>query len=230
MFSDSVVAVFSNIAVVAGGIIAVAALWRKVIVPASRRFKSTLDRFDKIDEVLKELKPNGGTSLRDGVNRIELVTQDLTSHLERHDKKLDRMSQVQWALAQDVRCGVFETDRLGVFIRVNQQFSRLVGRNQEECTGNNWIHCIHESDRERVLEEWNSAIRFRRNMDTVCRVVHSDGHTFGVVFKATTLFDTLAGKRRDEVENALPDVSGWIGSINKVPETLKPPAGGTSMH
>ena len=44
---------------------------------------------DRLDEIKKETKPNGGASLRDAVDRIEkkldAVTSDLDRHLGFHD-------------------------------------------------------------------------------------------------------------------------------------------------
>ena len=44
---------------------------------------------DRLDEIKKETKPNGGSSLRDAVDRIEkkldAVTSDLDRHLGFHD-------------------------------------------------------------------------------------------------------------------------------------------------
>jgi len=44
---------------------------------------------DRLDEIKKETKPNGGSSLRDAIDRIEkkldAVTSDLDRHLGFHD-------------------------------------------------------------------------------------------------------------------------------------------------
>jgi len=57
---------------------------------------------EQVRFIVCELKPNGGASVRDSLNRIELrqVLQE----------------QRQWAILSDMSVGVFETDAEGEFI------------------------------------------------------------------------------------------------------------------
>lgn len=219
MLSDAVAHTFANIAAITGGIVGVVVLFRKVIIPATRRFKATLERFDKIDDVLKELKPNGGTSLRDSINRIEDEMHSQTERLRSHDRKLDRLTQTQWALTQNARCGIFETDRSGAFIRVNQTFARIVGHAQDECRGHNWYNFVASEDRERVMTEWNDAVEWHRDVEISFNMQHSDGHTFKALLKAKALEDTYAGGDKPS-EDALPAVSGWVGSVYRIQDEM----------
>jgi len=44
-----------------------------------------------LDKFLKELKPNGGSSIKDQVTRLEIQFQNMEKHQEKMDEKLDRL-------------------------------------------------------------------------------------------------------------------------------------------
>lgn len=73
-------------------IVALAAIWQKVLKPAAQRLALLNQIWDKLQH---EFEPNSGTSLRDAVDRTVLRLaelndrfDDLEIHLERVDKKL----------------------------------------------------------------------------------------------------------------------------------------------
>ena len=82
----------------------------------------------QMEFVVTELKPNGGASIRDCLNRIEL--RQLLS------------DQRQWAVFADMAMGVFETNAAGGFIRVNRKYLRITGRSLEEVKGSGWVNTI----------------------------------------------------------------------------------------
>lgn len=201
-------------AVVAGGG-AIILVWRRAIRPTVRLVV-------KIDKAVQELLPNGGGSLRDSVNRIEKETtaQSLTlleqkRSLLQHGRRIDHIGQLQWAMTMDARFGIFETDSMGDVIRVNQTFCRIVGRSQEDCLGNNWVICIDERDRDGVMAEWNSAIKYRRNFEKIFNMRHSDGHRFLVLCKARLIYGTFPGGT-SSISAAQDGIGGWIANFTKI--------------
>ena len=101
--------------------------------------------------VVDELHPNGGASVRDSLNRIELrqVLQE----------------QRQKAILSDMSVGVFETNNEGEFVWVNRKYLRMTGRAPDEVKGSGWINTVAHRDRERVVLAWNTAIEEEREFE-----------------------------------------------------------------
>lgn len=122
--------------------------------------KTTRKLEEGIDTLLAEMKPNGGTSFRDQINRIE-----------RRQLYLDGRSKAM--LNEDFN-GVFETDAEGKCNWVNRRLIRMSGRAFEELKGHGWINMVHAEDRESVEKEWDSAIAENRAFMVSHRMLHPD--------------------------------------------------------
>jgi len=129
----------------------------------------------KLDFIVSELHPNGGASVRDSLNRIELrqVLQ------ERRQK----------AILSDMSVGVFETDNEGEFVWVNRKYLRMTGRAPDEVKGSGWINTIAHRDRERVVLAWNKAIEEEREFEEEFLMITPDDDRVQVqarTYKMTT--------------------------------------------
>jgi PAS domain S-box-containing protein len=115
---------------------------------------------ETLDHIVTELRPNGGSSIRDSLNRIELrqVLQE----------------QRQKAILTDMSVGVFETDTEGSFIWVNRKYLRMTGRAPSEVNGSGWVNTIAERDRERVISEWQTAIAEEREFEAEYMIITPD--------------------------------------------------------
>lgn len=115
----------------------------------------------KLDYVVSELLPNGGSSIRDSLNRIESrqVLQD----------------QRQRAILSDMSVGVFETDEFGQCIWVNRKYLRMTGRTLAEVSGSGWANILADEDRVRVVAGWTAAINEQREFEMEYRIVSPDG-------------------------------------------------------
>lgn len=122
--------------------------------------KATRKLEEGIGVLLSEMKPNGGSSLKDQINRIE-----------NRQLYLDGRSKAM--LNEDFN-GVFETDEDGRCNWVNRRFIRMTGRSFEELRGHGWHNIIHPEDRERVEKEWDSAIAENRAFMVSYRMIHPD--------------------------------------------------------
>lgn len=126
--------------------------WRYFLKKKYEEFKVDLQNLQKLTEYIPkieridfELKPNGGSSIRDAINRIEsLVTVQ--------DKKL-------LSLFQSMPFGTFITDEFGNWTQVNLMLCRISERTETELKGRNWMRCIEESDRANVILEWERSIK-----------------------------------------------------------------------
>lgn len=111
-------------------------------VTESRREISSV--MDLLHTINKELKPNGGSSMRDQITRIE--------------RRQVLAEQRHRALIEDSDSGIFEADANGDCIWVNSTFCRLAGRMPAQLMGKGWKLAIRETDREKIERLWYAAI------------------------------------------------------------------------
>lgn len=97
-----------------------------------------------LSDIAKELKPNGGSSLRDLGDRLE-VRQLVLEH-----KVL--------LLLQDAPEAHFETDKTGRCVAVNSAYLKLTMMSFEDVLKNDWLLGIHPDDLDRVVRGWNDAV------------------------------------------------------------------------
>ena len=113
-----------------------------------------------INLLLSEMRPNGGHSFRDQINRIE----ERQLYLDGRSKAM---------LNEDLN-GVFETDAEGNCTWVNRRLIRMTGRSFEELRGHGWVNTVHPEDRDRVEKEWESAQMENRAFMVSFRMLHPD--------------------------------------------------------
>lgn len=113
---------------------------------------------DKLNQILTELKPNGGSSLKDQLNRLE-------AHVS--------ISEAQRRLLMDASLqGIWTSDVRGKCTWINETFKIKTEAHAEELLGDNWINCIHPHDRDQVQKEWESAIKDGRIFNLFYRVIN----------------------------------------------------------
>lgn len=113
-------------------------------------------------QLLDEVRPNGGSSLRDAINRIE-----------HRQIRLDERAK---AMMHEEDKAMFESDAEGNTVWVNRKYQRLVGRTLEDLKGHGWVNTIHPEDREHVNEEWYRAVEEERTFVSNFRVVDPEGN------------------------------------------------------
>ena len=125
-------------------------LWKKVIGPLIQMFAKYKRALQKIDRIWFEVTPNGGTSIKDSVKRIEKE-----SALSRERFK---------AIYAEAVAAVFETDQDGNFIWVNRTFCKLSGRSPDQLLGHAWHNAICPTVKDETIEEWQKAIDENREL------------------------------------------------------------------
>ena len=98
----------------------------------------------QLQEVSKELKPNGGGSIKDQVKQI--ATDVKTICVER---------DATFLLSKEP---MFKNDEHGYCILANNALCQLYGVSQEQLLGLGWLNYIIEEDKERIKEEWLNVI------------------------------------------------------------------------
>lgn len=116
--------------------------------------------------ILKELQPNGGSTIKD---QIRAIRTDIGYIKSRELSRIYIDSQAQW-----------ECDQNGHCIRVNKAWVDLTGISENDAAGNGWIKAVHDGDKQRVYDQWLEAIhnnnsflmRFRIRNSTSGNVQH----------------------------------------------------------
>ena len=186
---------FDAIAVIAAIGTALVFIWRKALLPTIRLVRKLFKELDgmedtksKIASIYSELHPNGGSSIRDAVNRIE--------------SRMVAVEQRQNIYLLEAPQGIYETNSEGKCIGVNRTYCRMLGRTEKEILGMGWLNGIAEYDRDRVLDDWNNAIQ--QKIEFICKydMIDSDGYIFSV--------DGIAYPMENPNNH---NTIGWIGTI-----------------
>lgn len=146
---------------------------------------------ESIKSIERELKPNGGSSLRDAIKRIE-------------NRQIIQEQRLLFILDSNPDVGVFETDEFGNCTRVSLTYCHMLNKTQDECTGMGWTTALYPEDKEKVFTEWSSAIKYSRPFDMKYRFMRANGSPFEVHGKANPIFGK-DGK-----------ILAWLGMIKLV--------------
>lgn len=105
----------------------------------------------KIREILKELRPDGGASLRDQMNRIEETNQ---------------WANIKFRVMMD-RTGSldFTIDHNLMLMNASMRFLEMLGVPFEDAVGTGWINRICQTEREAVMRELSNCAKFFRTFD-----------------------------------------------------------------
>lgn len=144
------------------------AFFKKVIIPAASHItvisslmeevKSVVKVHNNLDfeklvedvaQILKDLRPNSGTSMRDAINRIE--------------SRLIQMEGVQEALQQDGPVAIFRCTPDGSNLEVNRTFCRWLQCTENELIGFGWKNFVYRYEEEYDLI-WRSAFSDGREL------------------------------------------------------------------
>lgn len=155
---------------------------------------------DKLDLIMSQLVPNGGSSIKDSLDRIEDKQEFFGSFLKA------QMNVNAKAL--------FEADRTGRCTWVNRPHSRLTGFQTSEVMGDGWINVVAPECRTRVAEQWRRAVEQEREFDEDVWYIKTDGQTRYLVNVHAYVISGRGGK-----------ANGWIGEVTRkrdVPEVIGP--------
>ena len=170
------------------GPLAAIARWRDAVFGAAVRPLMSGARAEKLAQaILLELKTNGGSSLKDAINRIE-------------ERQVRMDGRIALMLTPDDAVAAFEADGDGLCVWISPAHAKLTGRALDEVQGRGWLSFVHADDAEHVREAWTSAVTGGWPFSTRFRIVHRDGATVHVHSTANPL---TAGLR----------TVGWSGLI-----------------
>lgn len=122
-------------------------------------FKKFID--EKLKNIYDQVTTNGGTSLRDSVDRMEI--------------RLNIMDERFKAMSEANIMGLYECDTDGHCTWVSHAWSELTGLSVEEAKGNGWVKGVDEGDRISVANEWNECIKDQRSFHAIFNMINRTG-------------------------------------------------------
>ncbi len=153
---------------------------------------------EKLDTIMLQLVPDGGSSIRDSLDRIEdkqhFFGSFLKTQLNAHPKAL------------------FETDCVGRWTWVNRPHSRLTGFQTAEVMGDGWVNLVAPECRGRVQIKWAAAIEAGREFDEDVWYIKTDKKT-----------RYLVNVHAYTIENRDESVGGYIGEVTPLDQTQQEP-------
>lgn len=150
----------STIVTLAAVLGAIGVIWKAIINPVWGSYKKLTSIYNTLEthlpfivNISNEFKPNGGSSIKDILTRIDKNTQGSISRL--------------WTLLENSPYGYFETDVNGKCIKVNRRWLKLADLNSDQYKDYGWLNGIKSIDRDRVFREWEECIEQKREFSSI---------------------------------------------------------------
>lgn len=152
-----------------------------------------------VTEILGEVKPNGGKSLKDRVT-------DIQRKVNKDSETINTIfSRQKWILDSRPE-PIFECDVSGSCTWVNEKYCQLLKHDVDYFKNNGWKNGIHNEDREHVEREWEKAIKDRRSSTSEHRLVDREGNVINVKVIATRNEDHGYIGRIEILDNKISDI------------------------
>lgn len=142
--------------------------------------------------IKQQILPNGGSSISDTVKRIE-IRQCIADGMDR-------------AILMKINAIMFESSVEGRCLAVSRAYCDFTGKQKEDILDNGWINCIVEEDRERVWEEWSTAVSQKREYIGQYKMIDHNGKKIPVTCRTFNVY------------NPKLEVIRYIGLVEKVDE------------
>jgi len=146
------------------------------------RIDEANDLYKKVQLIAEEFRPNGGSTLRDAINRIEA--------------SVTIQEQKTLAIIKSLPLGTWISDARGKFVDVNKSMCKIMQRTESEIRGDNWSNWIIPAEKEQVVEEWTRCITSDLNFDASFSCVLPNGKiqkVHAVAYQLRSLNGALLG-------------------------------------
>ncbi len=150
---------------------------------------------ERVDLLAAQFERNGGSSLRDAVDKTNHSLKQFSDSLE----ELNLRGRTRWRM--DYSVPSWEADAQGRWITANLRLCEMLDVGEEDLTGMNWKNVIHFLDADRVYAAWNRVVLESSHFNISARCVMSCGTMIHVRFKAHAM--KLGGR-----------TVGWIGTAD----------------
>lgn len=135
----------------------------RLIKPFKAYEKSLNLRLDRTEDtlkeqalILKELRLNGGKSVKDVVNRLESKVDEALTGIER----ITAIVKAGYEFDDD---GIFIANSLGNCYYFNRKYLEITGLSLEEALNYGWTNAIHPLDHEKIVSAWSNTVQTKSN-------------------------------------------------------------------
>jgi PAS domain S-box-containing protein len=152
----------------------------------------------QLNNIQIELKPNGGSSLRDAINKID-------KKVDKMNIKLENIHAGNELMSDTLNIARWSADKNGHITYVNRPLKKLIGAVDDTIyIGNAWIsNIVHVHDRNVVEEEWYRAVDSKSEYHHSFRIQNlNDGYIIKVTNHAKLVKDEYSG-----------EIIGWAGVL-----------------
>jgi len=155
---------FQDIQVIIGAILAIGGFivsFKKwVLKPIFKFWNDVKQTLINIEYISKQIKPNGGSSILDKLQRIE---------------RRQIISDYRYSIIlNNIDIAMYETDHTGACLWVSEEWTKYTGLHLEHARGNGWINAVYYEDRDKVFEEWKDSLDQKREFRLKYRIMHVD--------------------------------------------------------
>jgi len=154
-------AVSAGIAGFIAGLVRLYKSAKPIVLQIYQFIQEHLDLPQKIDAIYKEIRPNGGGSMKDAVGKLQ--------------QSVAKIEKRQIAEYMNSAFPCLETDDKGDITWVNRSYLRMLNTTFEEVQGKGWKNFVHPKDRERIFKEWQEAVDDKREYRTTFSFISQNG-------------------------------------------------------
>lgn len=133
-------------------------VWKKAIAPTLNFFSAHEELVKSVDVIKKEVLPNGGNSLKDTVNSLNITCE----RIEERQKVIEQRSRIALHYHDQP---IFETDAKGFLLWNNEEFYNLTCDSIDDLEGCNWINYVQAKDRSKFIKEFESCSEMCRKFE-----------------------------------------------------------------
>jgi len=152
---------------------------------------------DQVNALMKEVRPNGGSSLRDAIDRTAAKMDKLSLSVD----ELSATHYVRWKMAYGEAS--WHSDAAGKCTAANHLMCDMVDANESDIIGSNWKNMIHPDEQGRVFSEWNRIVNEGAQFNIQTKYQSTNGDTIPVRLKANPII-------------CHDKVVGWIGTAHRI--------------
>lgn len=123
---------------------------------------------NKLESIVKEVKPNGGLSMNDKVTEIG-------KHLDTIDTQLVDLKIGQRNNLDLMDIAYWESDGEGRVTYVSVAMCEILGCTQIDILDSSWMGSIDLQDRDRVIKEWTESVKYASEFNCTYNYRRPDG-------------------------------------------------------
>jgi PAS domain S-box-containing protein len=138
-------------------------------------------------------------------NRIKGL-EKIDAERKRAEESLRESEELFRTLSDSSPIGIFQTDRDGRVLYLNDQWCSITGMSKQDALGFGWSAALYAGDRQWVLEEWKNRLRENKGYDGEFRFTRPSGETRWV--------HTITSP----IRSAAGDIIGYVGANEDITE------------